>query len=160
MYNGSGDFFAYVDGVRDALNKDPRINAFYSTPADYVAAKLANTTSLPLLTHDIFPYNDDTAGHNMWSGYFTSRPAFKVGTPSGAAACCADHGTCRLPRCQAYVRESSAYHQTARQLQALAGGVTGLGESNPLFALERTMGVAQVSCVCAMVGCLLVHLLE
>ena len=29
---------------------------------------------------------------------------------------------------------------------ALAGGVTGLGESNPLFALERTMGVAQVSC--------------
>ena len=77
-YNGSGDFFGYVDGIRDALNKDPRINAFYSTPAAYVLAKLANTTSLPLLTHDIFPYNDDTQGHNMWSGYFTSRPAFKV----------------------------------------------------------------------------------
>lgn len=98
--NGSGDFFAYVDGIRDALNKDPRINAFCklrigvgfcdlyvtrsllygadSTPAAYVAAKLQNTSSLPVLTHDLFPYNDDTQGHNMWSGYFTSRPAFKV----------------------------------------------------------------------------------
>lgn len=45
---------------------------------------------------------------------------------------------------QALVRESSAYLQTARQLQALVGGVTGLGPINPLFALERAMGVAQV----------------
>jgi len=56
----------------------------------------------------------------MWAGYFTSRPAFK-----------------------AFVRESSAYMQAARQLQALVGGVTDTGPSNALFRLERAMGVAQ-----------------
>ena len=56
----------------------------------------------------------------MWTGYFSSRPAFKR-----------------------YVRESSGLLQCARQLQALAGGVADLGPTNPLFALERAMGVAQ-----------------
>ena len=64
--------------------------------------------------------NDDSQGHNMWSGYFTSRPAFK-----------------------GYVRESSAYQQAARQLQAIVGGVADVGPANPLFALERAMGVSQ-----------------
>ena len=80
-----GEYFRYVDGVRDLLNADPkkRFRAFYSTPAEYIAAKLGNVTSLPLVVSDFFPYNDDTVGnnengHNIWAGYFTSRPAFKV----------------------------------------------------------------------------------
>lgn len=81
-----GEYFRYVDTIRDLLNADPkkRFRAFYSTPAEYFAAKLANVSSLPLVVSDFFPYNDDTVGpsnengHNVWAGYFTSRPAFKV----------------------------------------------------------------------------------
>lgn len=112
---------AYIDGLIDALNADPqgRFKAFYSTPVDYIASKLA-LPSLPLQEGDFFPYNDDTEGHNLWTGYFTSRPAYK-----------------------GFVRESSSYMQSARQLQALVGGVADAGPSNPLFRLERAMGVAQ-----------------
>ena len=118
----SGAWFNYVDGIIDGLNADPekRFIASYSTPADYIAAKLSSNLTLPALTQDLFPYNDDTAGHNMWSGYFTSRPAFK-----------------------GYVRETSAVLQSARQLQALVGGIADTGPTNPLFALERAMGVSQ-----------------
>ena len=55
----------------------------------------------------------------MLTGFYTSRPAFK-----------------------ALVRESGAYMQSARQLQALVGGVEDVGPQNPLFALERALGVA------------------
>ena len=66
------------------------------------------------------PYADDAIGHNMWSGYFTSRPAFK-----GA------------------VRDASAWLQGARQLQAAVGGVADAGPSNSLFALEQSLGISQ-----------------
>ena len=123
------------------------------------ALAAASVKSFPQVISDFFPYNDDTQGHNMWSGYFTSRPALK-----------------------GFVRESSSYLQSARQLQALtgecliqllycincacstfcnlevsslpflmllsfviviAGGVSTLGPTNPLFKLERAMGVLQ-----------------
>ena len=41
------------------------------------------------------------------------------------------------------MRESSSVLQSARQLQALVGGVADVGPLNALFALERAMGVAQ-----------------
>ncbi len=118
----SGSWFEYLDGIIEGLNADPakRFNASYSTAADYVAAKLAAGLTLPALVTDLFPYNDDGAGHNMWSGFYTSRPAFK-----------------------GFVRETSAVLQSARQLQALVGGVADAGPTNALFALERAMGVAQ-----------------
>ena len=40
-------------------------------------------------------------------------------------------------------RRAAQYVQSARQLQALAGGVADTGPTNGLFALERAMGVAQ-----------------
>ena len=115
----SGALFEYVDGVIAGLNADPagRFHAFYSTAADYVAAKLQAQLVLPALLTDLFPYGDT---HAMWTGYYTSRPAFKR-----------------------YVRETSAVLQSARQLQALVGGVADTGPTNPLFALERALGVAQ-----------------
>lgn len=112
------DYFAYVDGLRDALpNASGGLysEVAYSSAADYVERKLANVSSLPLLVGDLFPYS---GGHDMWTGYFSSRPAFK-----------------------AFVRESSALLQAARQLQALAGPVASLGPDNALFALERALGV-------------------
>ena len=122
-YPQQGALFDYVDGVIAGLNADPagRFRAFYSTAADYVASKLANSNlTLPALLCDLFPYSNDVAGHQNWVGYYTSRPSFK-----------------------GYVRETSAVLQSARQLQALAGGVADAGPTNALFALERAMGVAQ-----------------
>ena len=119
---GQGDYLAYLDSLIAALNADPsgRFEAFYSTAADYLAEELATVASFPTVTGDFFPYNDDTQGHNMWAGYFTSRPSFK-----------------------GFVRESSAIMQSARQLQALVGSAADLLQSNSLFRLERALGVTQ-----------------
>ncbi len=126
QHENAVDYLAYIDSLRDALNQlnaqgvFPNITATYSSPAAYMTAKIASGT-LPAFEGDFFPYNDDTQGHNMWAGYFTSRPAYK-----------------------GLVRETSALHQAARQLQVLAGGAPqGLGPSNPLYKLERAIGVAQ-----------------
>lgn len=124
-----GNWFEYLDAVIAALNSDPlkRFNASYSTAAAYVAEKVGAVASLPPLVGDLFPYNDDAQGHNMWAGYFTSRPAFK-----------------------GFVRSSSAAFNSARQLQVLASATAGRCDeppasdpSSPLFALERALGVAQ-----------------
>jgi len=117
-----GNYFDYLDGLIDALNADPqkRFNAFYSTAADYVNEQLATIPTLPAFLTDFFPYSDSLDGHNLWTGYFSSRPAFK-----------------------GFVRDSSSVLQAARQLQALVGGVADLGPTNALFALERAMGVTQ-----------------
>jgi hypothetical protein len=56
----------------------------------------------------------------VWAGYFTSRSALK-----------------------GYIRETSGYHQTGRQVQLLAGGAADLSPANPLFNLEHAMAVAQ-----------------
>ena len=123
-FEDAGMYFQYIDALIAALNADPqgRFDAFYSTPSDYVAAKIADTSvTLPVVTGDFFPYNDDAIGHNVWSGYFSSRPSFK-----------------------AYVRESSALMQAARQLQLLAGNLSaGTGPGSALFRLERALGVTQ-----------------
>ena len=119
---GQGDYMAYLDSVIAALNADAsgRFTAFYSTAADYLAEELATVPTFPKITGDFFPYNDDSAGHNMWAGYFTSRPSFK-----------------------GFVRESSSYMQSARQLQALVGSAADLSPANSLFKLERALGVTQ-----------------
>ena len=119
---GQGDYFSYLDSLIDAFNTDAsgRFTAFYSSAADYLAEELATVASFPTTTGDFFPYNDDSQGHNMWAGYFTSRPSFK-----------------------GFVRESSSYMQSARQLQALTGTAASLGPENSLFKLERALGVTQ-----------------
>ena len=121
-YENAQDYFNYLDGVIDALNGDPqgRFEAFYSTPAQYIEARMKNVPKMPVMTGDMFPYNDDTQGHNMWAGYFTSRPAFK-----------------------GFVRDSSSLLQSARQLQALSGGAVDLSPSHGLYKLERALGVCQ-----------------
>ena len=47
---------------------------FYSSPSNYVNA-IKDMKNLDLKTNDFFPYA--TCPHCYWSGYFTSRPAFK-----------------------------------------------------------------------------------
>lgn len=45
LFHEVGEYFRYVDTIRDLLNadKNARFRAFYSTPHDYIAAKLGNT---------------------------------------------------------------------------------------------------------------------
>jgi hypothetical protein len=94
------------------------VNLLYSDPGSYTQAKLAQDAPWPLKTDDYMPYADGP--HAMWSGYFTSRPALK-----------------------GYVRDSSAVHQAARQAQFLGARPADMGPTNPLFRMERAIGVTQ-----------------
>jgi hypothetical protein len=53
------------------------VNLFYSTPSCYVKAinDEAGSRPWPTKTDDFFPYSNDP--HAYWTGYFTSRPAYK-----------------------------------------------------------------------------------
>ncbi len=51
-------YYKNVDKLVHYINEDGRINAFYSTPAEYVAVKHTYNHSWPLKTDDFFPYAD------------------------------------------------------------------------------------------------------
>ena len=75
-YEAAEVWFLNLDKLIAAVNADGRIEMKYSSPAEYVAAKKAETAvKWPLTTGDFFPYAD--GAHQFWSGYFTSRPALK-----------------------------------------------------------------------------------
>ncbi|KAK3039160.1 hypothetical protein RJ639_028906 [Escallonia herrerae] len=85
--------------VAAAIVQDGRINALYSTLSIYTNAKYAANEYWPLKAGDFFPrvlYADRENAY--WTGYFTSRPAFK-----------------------GYVRTMSAYYLAARQLEFFKG---------------------------------------
>jgi len=85
-------WYKQLDKLIKHVNEDGRLNAFYSTPSQYLAAKMASNITFTRKTDDFFPYAD--CPNCMWSGYFTSRPTVKR-----------------------YVRKMSHYLQFARQLQ-------------------------------------------
>ncbi|XP_058102936.1 alpha-mannosidase At3g26720-like [Magnolia sinica] len=95
-YQYATTWFRQMDKLIHYVNKDGRVNALYSTPSIYTDAKHAANESWPLKTDDFFPYADRANAY--WTGYFTSRPAFK-----------------------GYVRTMSAYYLAARQLEFLLG---------------------------------------
>ncbi|CAI7761870.1 unnamed protein product [Closterium sp. NIES-54] len=55
--------------------QDGRVNALYSTPSIYLDAKQQADEIWPVKTGDFFPYAD--APHAYWTGFYSSRPAFK-----------------------------------------------------------------------------------
>jgi lysosomal alpha-mannosidase len=59
-----------------------RFNLLYSTPSCYVKSLNGVKKSWPLKTDDFFPYGSDA--HSYWTGYFTSRPAFKYMVRQGS----------------------------------------------------------------------------
>ncbi|WRX19689.1 Glycoside hydrolase family 38 [Theobroma cacao] len=91
-YQYAHTWFRQMDKLIHYVNKDGRVNAFYSTPSIYTDAKYAMSKSWPLKTDDYFPYADRVNAY--WTGYFTSRPALKR-----------------------YVRIMSGYYLAARQLE-------------------------------------------
>ena len=95
-YEAAADWFTNIDKLIKHVNADGRVNAFYSSPNQYVAAKRRDTkVTWPLKEDDFFPYADGP--HKFWTGYFTSRPALKR-----------------------YIRTSSSLMNAVRQAQVFA----------------------------------------
>ncbi|KAF3786699.1 Alpha-mannosidase [Nymphaea thermarum] len=114
-YQYARTWFRQMDKLIHYVNKDGRVNALYSTPSIYTDAKHAANESWPLKTDDFFPYADRANAY--WTGYFTSRPAFKR-----------------------YVRTLSGYYLAARQLEFLKGR----SDSGPnTDALADALAIAQ-----------------
>uniref|UniRef100_A0A5B7A988 Alpha-mannosidase n=1 Tax=Davidia involucrata TaxID=16924 RepID=A0A5B7A988_DAVIN len=95
-YQYANSWFRQMDKFIHYVNMDGRVNALYSTPSIYTDAKFATNELWPLKTGDFFPYADRENAY--WTGYFTSRPAFK-----------------------GYVRMTSGYYLAARQLEFFKG---------------------------------------
>jgi hypothetical protein len=119
-YEAAETWYENLDKIIKAVNADGRVHAFYSTPAEYVAAKQKETdVTWPLFdgnNADFFPYADGE--HQFWTGYFTSRPALKR-----------------------YVRSSSSFFSALRQIQAI--GNTNPDPLGQIQKLEEALGVAQ-----------------
>ncbi|KAL1316028.1 alpha-mannosidase-like [Arachis hypogaea] len=115
QYQYAETWFKQMDKLIHHVNKDGRVNALYSTPSLYTDAKNAANQSWPLKTDDYFPYADRVNAY--WTGYFSSRPAFKR-----------------------YVRMLSGYYLTARQLEFLAGKKTTVSQ---IYDLGDALAIAQ-----------------
>ncbi|XP_057481162.1 alpha-mannosidase At3g26720 [Actinidia eriantha] len=114
-YQYANSWFRQMDKFIHYVNMDGRVNALYSTPSIYTDLKNAAGELWPLKTGDFFPYADRENAY--WTGYFTSRAAFK-----------------------GYVRMMSSYYLAARQLEFFKGrGSSGLN----IDALADALAIAQ-----------------
>ena len=59
-------WYSNLDRLIRAVTADGRAEAFYSTPAQYFAAKAAMNATWPLKVDDHFPYAD--RAHDYWTG--------------------------------------------------------------------------------------------
>ena len=127
QYENAAEWFVNLDKLIKATNLDGRVEAFYSTPNEYVAAKRKDTATNWTLVDgdnaDFFPYADGP--HKFWTGYFTSRPALKR-----------------------YIRRGSAFFSAVRQAEALANaGTSNTAASSAnaaaLELFEEALGVVQ-----------------
>lgn len=114
-YEYAHTWFKQMDKLIHYVNKDGRVNTFYSTPSIYVDMKEAANVTWPLKLDDFFPYADHANGY--WTGYFTSRPALKR-----------------------YVRKLSALLLVTRQLEFIVGKSKFRPNSD---SLEEAMAVLQ-----------------
>ncbi|KAM9313315.1 lysosomal alpha-mannosidase [Gastrophryne carolinensis] len=117
-------FFKNMDKLINLVNAEKangsNVNVLYSTPRCYLSALNRANLSWPVKTDDFFPYED--VPHAFWTGYFTSRPAFK-----------------------GYERLSNNFLQVCNQLEALAGLAANNGPygTSSSIQLRKAMGVAQ-----------------
>jgi hypothetical protein len=103
-----------------------RINMFYSNPDYYTKQKLeekkrkSKEIRWSIKYDDFFPYSDGP--HSFWTGYFTSRSAFKR-----------------------FERVASSFLLGARQIDAIptCKDTSSNDSQHPLFSLEDALGVAQ-----------------
>lgn len=108
-----------LDKLIHYVNRDGRVNVFYSSPADYVEAKYSYNMTWPVKYDDFFPYADTP--HSYWTGYFSSRAASK-----------------------GYIRAATAYLQAARQLEAYVGRSSKGKLTGQAFQELLTGGIQQI----------------
>jgi len=73
-YKAANETFKFVEDFKAALEGE--IEIVYSTPSRYMAAVRAERLELPVYRGDFLPLLMQYP-HHYWSGYYTSRPAFK-----------------------------------------------------------------------------------
>ncbi|XP_053573804.1 lysosomal alpha-mannosidase [Bombina bombina] len=124
QYENANLWFKNMDKLIKLVNsqqaKGSKVNVLYSTPTCYLNALNNANLSWSVKYDDFFPYADGP--HQFWTGYFTSRPAFKR-----------------------YERMSNNFLQICNQLEVIAGPESRdgpYGTSNSTV-LRRAMGVAQ-----------------
>lgn len=70
------DYFQNLDKLISHINSHfDDIELLYSTPSDYTHEINKQNLAFPSNSDDFFPYADEPGAY--WTGYFTSRPAFK-----------------------------------------------------------------------------------
>lgn len=74
QYANAHASYKNLDKLIHFANRDGRLNVFYSTPAEYVAAKHGYERRWPLKTDDFFPYAD--CPHCYWTGELHCMTAF------------------------------------------------------------------------------------
>ncbi len=76
-YKNLDKLIKYVNKGSEVLTSKGQkpIHAFYSTPSCYLKALHEANRTWTIKSDDYFPYASDP--HAFWTGYFTSRPAFK-----------------------------------------------------------------------------------
>uniref|UniRef100_A0A452IBR0 Lysosomal alpha-mannosidase n=1 Tax=Gopherus agassizii TaxID=38772 RepID=A0A452IBR0_9SAUR len=109
-----------IKHVNAQQHNGSQVHVLYSTPTCYLWELFKANLSWSLKYDDFFPYADGP--HHFWTGYFTSRPAFKR-----------------------YERLSNNFLQVCNQLEALAGPVARMGPygEGDSTVLRRAMAVAQ-----------------
>ena len=95
-------------------SKQDKVNVFYSTPSCYLYSVYQANQTFQLKTDDFFPYGENE--HSYLTGYFTSRPAFKL-----------------------YERFGNNFLQVIKQLNVL----TNLNSEKSISYLKEQMGVLQ-----------------
>ncbi|KAM4611334.1 lysosomal alpha-mannosidase [Polymixia lowei] len=124
QYENANLWYKNLDKLIQYVNAEQangsRVNVLYSTPSCYLQELHRANLTWALKTDDFFPYADNA--HDLWTGYFTSRPALKR-----------------------YERLSNSYLQTCNQLEVLGGPVSregpfGDGDSQ---TMKKAMAVAQ-----------------
>ncbi|KAK0403102.1 hypothetical protein QR680_016716 [Steinernema hermaphroditum] len=104
QYSNANTWYTNLDKLIKYVNEKANgtVKVFYSTPSCYVDALTGSGVHVEKKSDDLFPYA--SSNHSYWTGYFTSRPTFKR-----------------------FIRESNAFMQLLKKLDALAfvnGGAT------------------------------------
>ena len=71
-FNNMGALMKFVEREYKDLNLKFR----YSTPSEYTKAVLQENDEIPIYSSDLFPYTDGE-GNEVWTGVYSSRPAYK-----------------------------------------------------------------------------------
>mmetsp|Transcript_3417 Transcript_3417/g.9779 ORF Transcript_3417/g.9779 Transcript_3417/m.9779 type:complete len:702 (-) Transcript_3417:135-2240(-) len=95
QYENADEWYRNLDKLIHYVNKDGRVNAFYSNPEIYTDAKYLEGVKRPVKTDDFMPLANNAQSY--WTGFFSSRPTLKR-----------------------YERVQAGYLQAARQLQMWA----------------------------------------